>query len=166
MPVNNVFKTRMRWERAARMECMGCSDADIALACGISLAGLATLKQSDEYRKLRLQISTGIINDIDEGIADETEILRQRVREQVPAALQAIADLVSQKADPKLRLQAAETVLDRDGRFIKASRTVANTQQDLPSYMTDKDASTVQNILNAQTVTPQVPKTKEGETIN
>lgn len=166
MPVSKVFKTRMRWERAARMESLGCSDADIALAIGISLPGLATLKQSDEYRQIRLQISTGILTDIDDGIADETQNLRDRLKEQVPVALQAIADLVAQKVDPKLRLQAAETILDRDGRFMKASRTVVNDQSDLPAYMSDKDADTVSRIIaTQQPVVPPMPKTKEGETI-
>lgn len=161
MPVNKVFKTRMRWERAARMEAMGVSDADIALAIGVSLPGLATLKQSLEYRQIRLQISTGILSDIDDGIADETQELRNRLKEQVPVAMQAIADLVAQKTDSKLRLQAAETILDRDGRFMKASRTVVNDQDNLPSYMSEKDDDTVQNILNAQ-VSPVPPITTKG----
>jgi hypothetical protein len=166
MPVNKVFKTRMRWERAARMEAVGCSDADIALAIGISLPGLATLKQSDEYRQIRLQISTGILSEIDSDIADATGELRDRLKEQVPVALQAIADLVAQRTDPKLRLQAAESILDRDGRFMKASRTVVNDQSDLPAYMSDKDADTVNRIIaTQQPVVPVVVKTKDGETI-
>lgn len=163
MPTNKVFKTRMRWERAARMESLGCSDADIALAIGVSLPGLATLKQSKEYQQLRLQISTGILTEIDENIADETQDLRDRLKEQVPIAMQAIADLVSQKVDPKLRLQAAESILDRDGRFMKASRTVVNDQSDLPSYMSDKDTDVVNRILQSQT--PTVPITKGSDKI-
>lgn len=151
----------MRWERAARMEALGVSDADIALAIGVSPAGLATLKQSQEYRQIRLQISTGILSDIDDGIADETQELRNRLKEQVPVAMQAIADLVQQKTDPKLRLQAAESILDRDGRFMKASRTVVNGQDDIPEYMTDKDQSTIDNILNAQIAPTPVDKKKE-----
>lgn len=166
MPVSKVFKTRQRWERAARMESLGCSDADIALAIGISLPGLATLKQSDEYKKLRLQIATGILSDMDEAIGEETEEMRLRLRAQVPVAMQAIADLVSQKIDSKIRFQAAESILDRDGRFMKASRTVVNDQSDLPAYMSDKDADTVSRIIaTQQPVIPVTPKTKEGETI-
>jgi hypothetical protein len=165
MPLSKVFKTRMRWERAARMESLGCSDADIALAIGVSLPGLATMKQSLEYRQTRLQISTGILTDIDDGIADETQELRNRLRDSVPTALQAIADLVQQKVDPKLRLQAAETILDRDGRFMKASRTIVNDQDDIPSYMTDKDQATIDNIMNSQVAKP-VDKTEKKDVIN
>jgi|SRR5690348_7299538 len=166
MPVNKVFKTRQRWERAARMESVGCSDADIALAIGISLPGLATLKQSAEYRKIRLQIATGILSDMDEAIGEETEEMRNRLRAQVPVAMQAIADLVAQKTDGKLRLQAAESILDRDGRFMKSSRTVASDNSDLPAYMSDKDADTVSRIIaTQQPVVPIVAKTKAGETI-
>jgi hypothetical protein len=79
--------------------------------------------------------------------------------------LQAIADLVQQKVDPKLRLQAAESVLDRDGRFMKASRTVVNDQDDIPSYMTDKDQATIDNIMNSQVAKP-VDKTEKKDVIN
>ena len=172
MPVSKVFKTKMRWERAARMECAGFSDADIALAIGVTLPGLATLKQSLEYRQLRLQISTGFITELDAELAENTEELRNRLKENVPLAMQALADLVQKtNPDPKLRMQAASEILDRDGRFMKASRTVINDQDDIPAYMTDKDQTVVDNILNAQHAPKQsskavTPKTDDGETIN
>jgi hypothetical protein len=167
MPVGIVFKTRQRWERIARMESLGVSDADIAMSSGISLAGLATLKQSDEYRKLRIQIASGVLSEMDEDIANANEELRNRLKETVPVALQGLADLVSQKVDQKLRLAAIAEVLDRDGRFIKASRTVQNTQGDVPAYMADKgDTELLDRIIaTQQPVLTVSKKTEEGETI-
>ena len=156
----------MRWERAARMESMGFSDNEIALAIGISLAGLATMKQSDEYKKVRLQIASRVLSDLDEDIADDTVELRNRLKAQVPMALQAMADALTQNVDPKLRLQAAAEVLDRDGRMMKASRQVIEDHSDIPEYMTGKDDEVVQRILATQQTPPaNMKKTKEGETI-
>lgn len=158
----------MRIERAIRMECLGYSDADISTAIGITPGGLHTMKMTDEYKQLRVQIASGVLSDMDAMMGEETEDLRLRLRTMVPTALQAIADNVLQKQDPKLRQQAAETILDRDGRFIKASRTVVNPQDNLPSYMNSKDDEQVLRILQSQQVTlspKDTPKTKEGETI-
>lgn len=170
MPVNKVFKTRIRMERSARLESLGYSDADISLMIGLSLSGLAQMKMTDEYKQVRLQISSGVLAEMDATIGEETEEMRNRLRNQVPVALQAIADLVSQKSDSKLRLQAATEILDRDGRFMKASRTVVDDKASLPSYLTDKDAEVVNRILSAQQPaqvqqSKDVPKTKDGETV-
>lgn len=157
-------------ERSARLESLGYSDADISLMIGLSLSGLAQMKMTDKYKQVRLQISSGVLAEMDATIGEETEEMRNRLRNQVPVALQAIADLVSQKTDSKLRLQAATEILDRDGRFMKASRTVVDDKSNLPSYLTDKDAEVVSRILSAQQPTKvqqskDVPKTIDGETV-
>lgn len=166
MPTTKVFKTRMRWERAARMESMGFSDNEISLAIGITPAGLHMMKRTTEYQQIRLQIASRVLSELDEDIADDTVELRSRLRQQVPLALQAMADALTQNVDPKLRLEAAAEVLDRDGRMMKASRQIIEDKSDVPEYMTGKDDEVVQRILASQQ-SPQIvtPKTKDGETI-
>lgn len=146
---NNSFRTRQRMERAARLETMGIPDPEIARQVGLTYAGLAQMKMRNDYKSLRLQIATGVLSEIDSGIADDIGELRQRVRENVPLAIQAIIDTISQKTDPKLRLQAAETLLDRDGRFTKATRVDVNEISDTQKRISEKDDKVAKSLITA-----------------
>lgn len=150
MPVSKVWKTRIRMIRASKLEALGLPDAAIASHIGLTPAGLATMKQSDEYKRLQVTSASKVLGKDDEDLAEDTEQLRSIIRESVPVALHTMADLIEQRVDPKLAFQAAESMLDRDGRFMKASRTVVNTDDNLPAYLTNKDDETVSRIAATQ----------------
>lgn len=143
-----AFKTRMRMERAARMEALGHSDVEIALQIGLTPAGLATLKQDPDYGAIRLSVMNGIIASFDEEVGEDIKQMRQKVRAAVPAALQAIIDTIHSK-DPKLRLQAAGELLDRDGRLVKASRNIVATPEEHANCITSKDDEIASELVSA-----------------
>lgn len=150
MPVNKNFKHKARMIRAARLEALGFPDAQIASHIGLTTAGLATLKQDPLYKEIQVTQLTHVLGVSDEELASNTQELREILKEQVPAALSTMAELIAQRTDPKLAFQVAESVLDRDGRFMKASRTVVTPEEELPSYLSQKDDETVNRIAAAQ----------------
>jgi hypothetical protein len=149
MPVSKVWKHKARMIRASRLEALGLPDAAIAFHIGLTPAGLATLKQSDEYKRMQVTGLTHVLGKEDEDLAEDTQLLREMLKDQVPVAMQTMADLILQRTDPKLAFQVAESVLDRDGRFTKASRTIVSEEAQ-PDYLSSKDDETVSRIANAQ----------------
>jgi len=149
------IKTRLRQEKVARLSALGLPDSEIAIHIGLTPAGVATLKQSPEYKALALQIATGVISDYDETLSEDLENVKQRIQSMVPDALQAFADAVTQKADPKLRMAAAETILDRHGVFTKAARTQTVEEQKAASFITSKDDAVAQSLAGA--IAPTTP---------
>lgn len=133
------FKTWVRFEKIARLETLGVPDAEIALQTGLTAQGLANAKQSAGYKAVRLRIATGVLSQYDGIIAEDNEYVQTRIREMVPTALEALFDNVTQKLDPKLRQNAAETILDRDGRLAKVSRVGLPTQDQGGFAVTEKD---------------------------
>ena len=148
--------------RAAKLEALGVRDDIIAGHIGLTPAGFATMKQSDEYKRVRLTETTKILSEEDLELAEDTHALREILKQNVPAALQTIADAVAQRMDAKLAFQAAESLLDRDGRFMKVSRSIINTTDELPSFLSQKDDEVVNRIANAQQLVPPV-KNKDGK---
>lgn len=145
------IKTRLRIEKAARLVALGMKDADIADHIGMTPAGFATLKQSIEYKVIAQQIATGVISNYDQELSQDLNNVKDQISDMLPDALQALADSVKQRVDPKLRMAAAETILDRHGIFVKAARTQTPQEQDAASFITTKDDEVAQNLANAQT---------------
>lgn len=169
MPVSKVWKHKARMIRAARLEALGLPDAAIAFHIGLTPAGLATLKGSDEYKRAQIAGLTHVLGVEDEELANDTNLLREMLKDQVPVAMQTMAEMILQRTDPKLAFQAAESVLDRDGRFTKASRTIVS-EEALPDYLSSKDDETVSRISAAQAqdatvAARQNSKTEKKETI-
>lgn len=123
------FKTRVRMEKAIRLEACGLADTEIASHIGISVGGLAFMKRRPEYQILVRQIATGVISSLDEAIVDDQAYIKQRVQEMVPTALKALHDAVLNPMEPRLRLEAAKQILDRDGRLAQVSRIGLPTQE-------------------------------------
>lgn len=145
---HNSSRTRQRMETAARLESVGIPDAEIARHIHLTPAGLAQMKQRNDYKALRLQLMTGILSEMDAAISEDIGELRKRIKENVPLALQAIIDTIAQKTDPKLRLAAAESLLDRDGRFSKSTRVSVDTTE-TKAEVSEKDARISSDLVNA-----------------
>lgn len=149
------IKTRLRMEKAARLTALGLPDTQIAAHVGLTPAGLATLKQSVEYQVIANQIVSNIISEYDQELHEDLDFVKDRIGSLVPDALQALADAVTQRADPKLRASVAGEILDRHGIFVKAARTQTPAEQDAASFITTKDDQVASNLAAAQTpITP------------
>lgn len=148
------IRTRIRMEKAARLTALGLKDADIANHVGLTPAGLATMKQSPEYQALANQVATGVISEYDEVLSEDLENVKDRVQSLVPDALQALADSVVQKVDPKLRMAAAESILDRHGVFVKSTRTQTPPEQQAASFISSKDDAVATSLAQATQPNP------------
>jgi hypothetical protein len=118
-------KTRLRMEMAVRLELsnLGLTDTDIAAQIGIEPNSFAQMKAKPEYKALRISMVTGTLNAMDMEIAERKEELALKLKHAVPVALETlIHHAMNRVANPKLSLDAAGEILDREGTFVKASR--------------------------------------------
>ena len=117
-------KALMRMEAAIRMEFtnLGLTDAQIAFNIGLTPSGYAQMKLRPEYKRLRDQITTGVVGFLDQEMYGDIKFQRQYIRRLVPVALEGLAQAALQRNNAKLRLDACREILDRDGNFAKVSR--------------------------------------------
>lgn len=140
-------------KKAASLMALGMRDQDIADHIGLTHAGYITMKQSVEFKVIAQQIATGVVSDYEQTLAEDLNNVKESIKDMVPDAIQAIADAVRQKVDPKLRLTAAETILDRHGLFVKTARTQTPQETDTASFITTKDDDVAASLVGAQTST-------------
>jgi hypothetical protein len=136
VPVIRI-RTQTRLHKAARLELMGINDARIADICGLSPAGLATLKQRPEYKVLLGELQANVITQMDEELAKDVGKMHQEFASAVPAAMRTLVDAAMQKKDLKAAIAASTEILDRDPKmaFAKPKDKVAaeeNSKRDLP----------------------------------
>lgn len=114
-----TFRVRSKMEQIARLEVLGKKDAAIAHAFGMSAPGLAVIKARPEYRELREQILQGHLASL-----DQDDAVKRLLRDEgVPEAMKSVLEIVKQRKDLRLSLQASLELLDRDPdrRAIKAT---------------------------------------------
>lgn len=138
-------------KKAASLVALGMKDQDIADHIGLTHAGFISMKQQVEFKVIQQQVATGVVSDYDQTLAEDLNNVKESIKDMVPDAMQAIADAVRQKVDPKLRLTAAETILDRHGIFVKASRAQTPAETDAASFITTKDDDVAASLAQAQT---------------
>jgi hypothetical protein len=152
-----IVKTLSRAHRAARMTVMGFKDERIAAAIGLTPAGLAQLKQRQEYKDIEQEVLTGSITAFDEAIASNSNDLINEFKVGVPLAMRALIDNVMQRKDLKAQLEAAKELLDRDPEhtFSKETRAPgpANGPQ-LPQNVVDGLTKSADEV--AAEITPKV----------
>lgn len=149
------LKTTLRMKKAASLLALGMKDQDIADHIGLTHAGYITMKQTTEFKVIAQQIATGVVSDYEQELAEDLNNVKESIKDMVPDAIQAIADAVRQKVDPKLRMAAAETILDRHGLFVKATRNQTPAETDVASFISAKDDDVAANLAAAQ-VSPTV----------
>ena len=121
------FKKQRRHELIARMENASLGEAQIAVLLGISVPRLRSIKQHPDYLAARMKVTLGLIVDQEASLAQIREQRKEFLIQNLPAALQVIANAVHTPAislaDRKLQLFAAQDLLDREGTFAKISRS-------------------------------------------
>jgi hypothetical protein len=118
-----AYKTILKIEKAVRLEAMGLTDDQIAEHLGYADANSfrVSLKQLPEYQSTRVRITTGVISELDDELASNTEYLRATINNSIPRALQVLVNNLN-SSDEKVAMTAAESLLDRHGKLAKVSR--------------------------------------------
>lgn len=116
-----AFKRLIRMEKAARLEALLYTDAEIAQHLNLTPAGLAQVKLDPDYESVRRRLKDGIASETDNIIAREGEYVRDRIRDMVPAALDSLYRAAISNNE-HIRLRAATQILNRDGRVAEVSR--------------------------------------------
>lgn len=140
-------------KKAASLVALGMKDQDIADHIGLTHAGFITLKQSVEFKVIQQQIATCVVSEYDQLLAEDLNNVKEAIKDMVPDSIQALADCVRQRVDPKLRLTAASEILDRHGVFVKASRLQTPAETDAASFISTKDDEVAASLANAQAST-------------
>ena len=143
-------------KKAASLLALGMKDQDIADHIGLTHAGYITMKQTTEFKVIAQQIATGVTSDYQQVLSEDLNNIKEEIADMVPDAIQALADSVRQKVDPKLRMAAAETILDRHGLFVKAIRNQTTAETDVASFISAKDDDVAANLAAAQTPTQSI----------
>ncbi len=143
-PIN--LRQRLLLERLIRLQQAGYKDTEICTTLGVSQSQVSTWKRTTEYLELKAQITDAIVSHLDEEIMDlDTQRLRVRGN-LVPAAINALADLVAQKRDESLRLRAAQDILDRDGSFAKVQKASVSVET---KELTDAEERAMDEVLSS-----------------
>lgn len=115
-------QTQLRIQRVARMEIAGITDRRICSNEGFDYPALKYLRTLPEYQEVKENLLQGHLTEMDKALAGKIDVLRQEVRQAVPAALRCIVDVVNQRRDLRTALSAAAEILDRDPdrQFLKS----------------------------------------------
>jgi hypothetical protein len=117
-----TFKRHLKMEKIARLSAL-LPDAQIALILGCTVVRIRQIKATPEYVAKVTEIQTGIVSDLDHHLRTDTENFAAEVKEMMPEALLALRDTLQDKSNPRLRLEAAKQVLDREGTTAIISKT-------------------------------------------
>lgn len=121
---NSPSSVRWKWELAIRfmLKNPNAKMPEVAQHVGVAEQTLAQWKVDPEWTNLHNQITTGILSSIDADLAEDITHQRLTLKRLVPTAIQNLADLALQSANPSIKLKASQEILDRDGNFAKVAR--------------------------------------------
>lgn len=122
------YKTIMRIERAVQMEAKGYPDDQIAKHIGLSKAGLITLKRNPLYQQVRVRTQSFVVGELEQDLGENIDYCRNKLNSMLPKALQVLEKAL-ENPDPKVALNAADSVFDRNGRLAKISRIGLPTEE-------------------------------------
>lgn len=159
-PRAKSWKRLMRIERAVRLEATGqFKDSEIAAFIGLSTGGLSVLKRTQDYKLCKIKIASKVIDKANQELYDNLEYPTAVFRQELlPMALQGLKESLMSNNE-RIRLSAAQDVLDREGHFSKVSRI--NIKPDMPKT-NEKDDNAATSLLAAlETVEPTPETIKE-----
>lgn len=164
---NSPSRMRWKWELAIRFMLRNPNAKHTEVAAHVGVAG-GTLSQwmmDPEWVNLHNQITTGILSSIDADLAEDITHQRLTLKRLVPTALQNLAELALQSANPNIKLKATTEILDRDGHFAKVQR-VGLATEDQGGVSDEKDnaiAAALGNALIAAQAAKQAAAIKAKE---
>lgn len=159
-------KTQMRIEKAARLELTGLmTDAEIAEVIGLTPAGYAQMKTRQDYKDIRASLKTGFIRDLDADLGSDIKAIREKVRNNLPAAVQTIIDAATQRSDLRVAVSAAETLIEIDGQ-LAATQKVEITHTITDDQPEDVIVDSISKALQAKLAREKAASNNQSETIN
>jgi hypothetical protein len=138
---------------ACRIEMLnlGMKDQDIAAHIGMSSTSYSLLKKTKIYQQIKNQFITGILSVADEEIIDNLPLQRRILSQAVPAALENLVALATQRIDKAMQFKASTEILDRHGVFAKVSRIGLPTMDQGIGTLQDQEVAS--ELINALAMT-------------
>ena len=147
---NSPDRQRWKWELAIRFQLKNpnAKQSEVAQHIGVSPVTLSQWQGTMEWQDLHNQITTGILCTIDAELAEDITHQRLTLKRLVPTALQNLADLAIQTANPSIRLKATQEILDRDGHFSKVQR-IGLPSEAQGGVSDEKDENVARSLIEA-----------------
>ncbi len=125
-----TYKRRLKIERIARLTAAGYTDEEIGCALEITKVYVSMLRRTPEYIAILTEVNTGVISDLDSSLRKEILNVRAELLEMVPGAILALRDALYDKTNPRMRLEAAKEILDREGSIVKVSKSEVKVERE------------------------------------
>ena len=108
-------KTRMRYEKIARYRATNrYTDAHIAGIVGLTPGGLAQAILSQEYKDIEAEVFKDHLENVESGLREDEEEIREAARAAVPLALRTLVNAVTQSKDLRTAVAAAKLLIEND----------------------------------------------------
>lgn len=127
----HTYKRRLKIEKIARLTAAGYTDEEIAFTVGIGKVYVSMLRRTPDYIAVLAEVNTGVISNLDATLREDTLNVRAELKGMVPAAILALRDALYDKSNPRLRLEAAKEILDREGSIVKVSKTEVKLEKEI-----------------------------------
>ena len=140
-------RSHMKMERIARLELAGYTDEEIAVTIGITKVYVSMLRRTPAYVAIRIEVASGILSETNRLMLQDQEAMLEQLKQMAPNALLVIRNVLLSPTTPmKLRLDAAREVLDREGTFVKVSKSEIKKTE---IYKLDENDLIANNLLEA-----------------
>lgn len=164
-----IYRKQARLELMVRLENAGLGEAAIAAMTCVSLPRLRTIKKSPEYMSARIQITLGIITDVDSKMEQIKQQRKEILTHMLPPALLVIANELQAPAhslgERKHKVALAQDLLDREGTFAKVSRTEVKPVDTFDFEHADAQSRSILSAIKSVAPAPAVKPPPTDETI-
>jgi hypothetical protein len=123
-----TWRRHLKIERIVRLTAAGYPDDMIALAMGITKVYVSMLRRTPEFLAVKQEVETGVISDYNRNLREDIDACGEELRSMLPEALLAVRDTLLDKSNPRLRLDAAKTIMDREGSLAAVSKSEVKTK--------------------------------------
>lgn len=161
---NSPARQRWKWELAIRfmLKNPNAKQTEVAQHIGIDAHTLSFWMKDPEWVNLHNQITTGILTAVDAELAEDVRHQHLTLKRLIPVALQNLAELALQNANPSIKLKATQEILDREGHFAKVQRMGLATHEQ-GGISDEKDNNIAKALIDALN-TAHASKDSEGKT--
>lgn len=113
-----------KMERIARLELEGYNDTEIGMCLGIHKVYVSRLRRTPEFIQVRTQVASGVLLNMDSDTDEAIKTSMEELRQTVPNAVLILKNtMLNSKLHPRIRMDAAKEILDREGTLAKVSKS-------------------------------------------
>lgn len=133
-------------------------DADLGRIIKRSTRVIQKIRTTPEYLRMRIQITTGISMDTEQSASQMFAYRKQHFRENLPTAIQAIVSELERPItnltlqERKFRFEVARDFLDREGSFLRISKTEAHVKMEHDYTSADHAANEIMEAMKGSSV--------------